>query len=52
MHDDDLNAARRPANGAPGWFGRVTALFTALVVGFQLVWLAPAELMRRIAGAT
>jgi hypothetical protein len=46
MHDDDLNAARRPANGAPGWFGRVTALFTALVVGFQLVGLAPAELMQ------
>ena len=46
MHDDDPNAARRPANGAPGWFGHVTALFTALVVGFQLVRLAPAELMQ------
>jgi hypothetical protein len=46
MLDNDLNAARRPANRAPDWFDLVTALFTVLVIGFQLVRPAPAELMQ------
>jgi hypothetical protein len=36
----------RPADRVPDWFGRATALCTVLVIGFQLLRPAPAELMQ------
>ena len=41
----------QPTDRAPDWFGRVTALFAVLVVGFQLLRPAPAELMQADSGS-
>jgi hypothetical protein len=41
----------RPTDRTPDWFGRITALVTALAVAFQLLRPAPAELMQADSGS-